>query len=160
MIHIEQYKDNYRQDMIDMILSIQNGEDHLGFTLEEQPDMGDVNSAFLANGGMFWMAFEDDKLIGTLGLAKKNDEVGVLKKFFVRKDKRGSGIGTDLYKTLLSYAAESGMTKIILDTPSICTGAHRFYERNGFRRIGREELPVHYEYPDRNCYLYMLEMGE
>lgn len=158
MIQIERYKDNYRQDMIDMILSIQNDENHLGFTLEEQPDMDDVNSAFLANGGMFWMAFEGEELIGTLGLAKKNEEVGVLKKFFVRKDKRGTGIGTTLYKTLLMFAEQVGMSKIILDTPSILTGAHKFYEKNGFRRIGREELPVHYEFPDRNCYLYMLEI--
>ena len=160
MIRIERYKDDYRQEMIDMILSIQNDENHLGFTLEEQPDMGDVESAFFAGGGMFWMAFEGTELVGTLGLAKKNEKVGVLKKFFIRKDKRGSGLSIELYDRLIAFAKEEKLSKIILDTPSILPRAHRFYERAGFRRITKEDLPVHYEFPDRDCYLYMLDLEE
>lgn len=122
--------------------------------------MGDVESAFFAGGGMFWLAVEGTELVGTLGLAKKNATVGVLKKFFIRKDKRGTGLSRELYDRLIAFAKAEGITKIILDTPSILTRAHRFYERAGFRRITREELPVHYEFPDRNCCLYMLNLDE
>lgn len=37
---------------------------------------------------------------------------------------------------------------------------HEFYERAGFKRISKEELPFEYDYPDRNSYLYLLEVEE
>ena len=47
---------------------------------------------------------------------------------------------------------------IILDTPSVAHASHRFYEKSGFCRIDKSELPVPYSYPDRKSILYMLEL--
>lgn len=158
MICIETYLDDYKQDIIDLILHIENDENKLDLTLEEQPDLSDIPTAFRNGGGEFWIALDNETLIGTIGLMKKNDKVAVLKKFFVRSDMRGTGISKKLYEAFLNYARENGICQIILDTPSVAERAHNFYERAGFRRITHEELPVHYEFPDRDCYLYLLNI--
>ena len=56
------------------------------------------------------------------------------------------------------FAQEKGVKHIILDTPSVAVVSHRFYERAGFKKISKDELPVDYTYPDRNSFLYMLDL--
>ena len=37
--------------------------------------------------------------------------------------------------------------EIILDTPKNTDRAHLFYEKAGFKKIEKEELPIEYDYP-------------
>lgn len=73
-------------------------------------------------------------------------------------DIRSQKIGLALYQELLQFAKAAGVLHIILDTPSVAHASHRFYEKAGFRRIDKSELPVLYSYPDRESILYMLEL--
>ncbi|MCM1165020.1 MAG: GNAT family N-acetyltransferase [Lachnospiraceae bacterium] len=150
------YSDEYRERVIAMILHIQNGEAGIGLPLEEQPDLLDVKRYYLDNGGRFWLAVEGGELVGTVALMNKGGGNGVLKKFFVRSDMRGKGLGLALYGELLKFARGSGFKRILLDTPSVAERSHRFYERAGFRRV--DEPPFEYDFPDRNSYLYLLEL--
>lgn len=152
------YQDRYWRKAIDLILGIQNEEAGIGLSLEEQPDLLDIPQSYQAPGGQFWLAIEDDAVVGTLALMNKGQGRGVLKKFFVRKDHRNKRVGYRLYQRLLEFAGEKGLTTILLDTPSVAEASHRFYERAGFRRIGKAELPFPYEYPDRDSYLYVLKL--
>ena len=47
---------------------------------------------------------------------------------------------------------------IILDTPSVAVKSHAFYDKSGFRRIIKAELPIEYHYPDRDSLLYMIDL--
>lgn len=46
----------------------------------------------------------------------------------------------------------------LLDTPAVAVASHRFYERAGFVRITKEQLPFPfpYQYPERDSWLYLL----
>lgn len=158
MYRIEPYSGQYDDQIIDLILGIQNDEAGIGLYLDEQPDLKNIQDAYQQDGGEFWLALEDDRVIGTIGLMLKGNECAVLKKFFVDKSYRSKKIGLAMYQRLLAFAEENGIKHIILDTPSIAVASHRFYERSGFRKITREELPVPYEYPDRQSILYMLDL--
>ena len=46
----------------------------------------------------------------------------------------------------------------LLDTPSVAHASHKFYERAGFHRIDTTDLPIAYSYPDRDSFLYMLDL--
>ena len=85
-------------------------------------------------------------IIGIVGLMIKDRHCAVLKKFFVKKEFRSQKVGLALYNELLSYAKNNGVRHILLDTPSVAHASHRFYEKAGFRKIGKEELPVPYSY--------------
>ncbi len=155
-VDIIEYDDKYKNEIIDLILNIQNKEAKINLSIEEQPDLLDIHSAYEKNGGKFWIAIENQQVIGTIALMRSKNNCGILKKFFVKAAYRGQKVGLTLYQTLLEYAKSKDLKYIILDTPSVAAVSHRFYEKSGFKRIKHDELPVFYEYPDRNSYLYLL----
>ena len=154
-IKIITYQEKYKQQIIELILHIQNEEAKINLSLEEQPDLLDIPVCYEKDGGEFWLAVENDTVIGTLALMSKGNGNAVLKKGFVRADYRNCGILGQLYETLLEFAKEKGITTFIFDTPSVATNCHHFFEKRGYRRITQEELPFEYEFPDRDSYIYM-----
>ncbi len=157
-MHIETYCGKYDEQIIELILDIQNNESKINLSLEEQPDLLDIKHSYQDAGGEFWLAMSDGKVIGTIGLMMKQNKCAIMKKFFVKKEFRSQKIGLALYNKLIQHAREKNIEHIILDTPSVAVVSHRFYEKAGFRVIQKQELPVPYSYPDRNCLLYMLDL--
>ncbi|MCM1114265.1 MAG: GNAT family N-acetyltransferase [Clostridium sp.] len=155
---ILKYDEKYKKQIIDLILDIQNNEAKISLSLEEQPDLKNIHNYYEKNGGEFWIAVENDEVIGTIALMNKGNGNSVLKKFFVRKDWRSKRIGLALYENLLSFAHQNNIKNILLDTPSVATASHRFYEKSGFERINKEQVPFDYDYPDRKSYLYLLKL--
>jgi salicylate hydroxylase len=51
-------------------------------------------------------------------------------------------------------------SQVLLDTPAVATRAQQFYRRAGFEQITREQLPVPYEYPDRDSLLFLLRLPD
>jgi len=45
----------------------------------------------------------------------------------------------------------------VLDTPSVATRSHAFYKRMGFKQISEADLPVQYDYPNRNSLFFRLD---
>lgn len=152
------YQDQYKQQIIDLILYIQNKEANIGLTIEEQPDLLDIPEYYEKNGGSFWIAIENDEVIGTIAFMNYSNGNAVLKKFFVRSDYRHKKIGYVLYQTAIDRLKLCNYKQVLLDTPSTAKDSHRFYERAGFKRIAKEELPFPYEYPDRNSYIFLLSL--
>ena len=153
---IVSYEDRYKEQVISLILGIQNEEAGIGLFIEEQPDLLDIQESYEKDGGHFWVSLDENgEVAGTIGLMKRKKGLGILKKFFVRKDCRSRKVGLRLYLTLLDFGKKAGISKLLLDTPSVAKASHRFYEENGFVRITKEELPIPYEFPDRDSYLYL-----
>ena len=98
--------------------------------------------------------------MGTIGLQLASAEVGVLKKFFVDAAFRGqqNGPAAQLYAALIGHAQASGVRTIVLDTPAVATRSHAFYTKAGFRQVDKADLPVQYDYPDRNSLLFRLDL--
>lgn len=158
---IQIYSDKYKEEVIDLILHTQNVEYGIDLQVDEQPDILDISSNYIECGGGFWIAINDsNKVIGCIGLQIKEDNVAVLKKFFVYSEYRGKehNVGRSLYEQLLKFAKEKGISKIILDTPSVATRSHAFYKKVGFLEISKKDLPIKYDYPDRNSLLFLLEI--
>ena len=157
-MRIESYSKKYDNEIISLILNIQNNEAGTSLSLQEQPDLLDIEQSYLQNGGKFWIALSGDEVIGTIGLMIKEQQCAIMKKFFVKKEFRSKKVGLALYNELLEYAKGTSVHHIILDTPSVAHASHRFYEKAGFCKINTEELPIPYSYPDRNSILYMLNL--
>lgn len=157
-MQIETYRRAYDDEIISLILSIQNDEAGIGLSIQEQPDLLDIEQYYQQAGGNFWVALSDGKVIGTIGLMLKDRHCAILKKFFVKKEFRSQKIGLALYETLLKHAIVAGVQYVILDTPSVAHDSHRFYEKVGFHIVRKDELPVPYSYPDRHSILYLLNL--
>lgn len=148
---IERYQGGRDREIADLVLSIQNDEAGIGLTLDDQPDLKNIVSAY-ATGG-FWIAVSGDRVIGCIGLLGFGRR-GVLKKLFVAASHRGRhGPAEVLLRAVLDRAGELGIESIVLDTPGAATRSHSFYARFGFVPVKFEEFPPGYSCPDRSSLL-------
>lgn len=69
-------------------------------------------------------------------------------------------LGRQLYALFLEFARIHGFSKVILDTPKNTDRAHLFYEKAGFKKIEKEELPVEYDYPYDDSDFFCLTLNE
>jgi N-acetylglutamate synthase-like GNAT family acetyltransferase len=146
---------------VGLILHIQNVEAKLAIALEDQPDLLDIERNYVQTGGGFWVALDaNGNVVGTIGLQLKTAQIAVMKKFFVAAAWRGAGKGcaSRLFDALRAHAEQRGIATIVLDTPSISTRSHQFYRRQGFQQITAAELPVQYDYPERDSLLFRLDL--
>lgn len=158
---IKPYIPKYRNQVIALILYLQNYDNQVDLSLEEQPDMADIPAHYLNGQGGFWLAINDqDTVVGTIGLLVENNQYGVLKKFFVHQDYRGTAAGVSyrLFATLIATANQRNLQHILLDTPAACHRAHHFYRKHGFTEIPRAAVPVRYDFPDRESIFFVKDL--
>ena len=159
-MEITSFTDGFQKSVVKLVLKIQNEEAKINLPLSEQLDLNNIKSAYQDSGGGFWIALNEvNEVVGTIGLMNMKNGYGILKKFFVRQDYRKQKLGWKLYRQMLQFAFENNYTTLILDSPSIAAASHRFYEKNGFQRIEKKDLPIKYTYPDRDCLLYIKELS-
>ena len=143
-VYIEIYTDEHKNDVADLILNIQNREFGIPITLELQPDLNKIPEYYQTKNGNFWIAKIHDEVVGTISLLDIGNYKGALRKMFVNKDYRGKeyGVGQKLLNTLVDWSKHRGVTEIFLGTTEKFIAAQRFYEKNGFMEIERQQLPV------------------
>ena len=84
----------------------------------------------------FFVAFDDDgAALGCGGLRQLNEHEAEVKRMFVRKESRGSGVSTGILSRLEQYGREAGWRRLLLETGNGQPDAIRFYTREGYERI-------------------------
>lgn len=161
MIEICEYTDRYQNAVIQMILQIQQEEYNLPITADDQPDLSNIETFYQQNQGNFWVALDNGVVVGTIAVKNISNQNAVLRKMFVKKEYRGAGKGVSkrLLVQLLDWASDKGFNKIFLGTTPQFVAAHRFYEKNGFKEIDEQDLPVNFPIMevDKRFYCYSFE---
>lgn len=136
----------YSAQIIDLILPIQQVENNIPVTLQDQPDLLDIERFYQAGGGQFWGALREKQLLGTIALISIGHNAGAVRKMFVKKEYRGKelAIAQQLLDTLIAYCRQQGIRDIYLGTVDVLKAAIRFYERNGFSIIKKTDLPSYF----------------
>ena len=91
--------------------------------------LGDRAAVFVANNG--------SAVAGFIAIAMRGDfieERAVVEALVVEASARNAGIGAQLLRVAESWAANAGATAILVRSNVIREDAHRFYEREGYRR--------------------------
>lgn len=138
-ISIEPYvHDKHHKQLVELVSSIQQQEFNVPVTYENQPDLANIKE-FYSN---FWVACYGNIVVGSIG-CKIYDNFAIIRKMFVHKDYRGKDLG--IAQRLLTFleleCIENKIDKIYFGTVDISKAAHRFYEKNYFVEITKQELP-------------------
>lgn len=143
MIEIRPFTDSFQDQLVKLILDIQQLEFNVPITAADQPDLFMIDDFYRKNGGEFWVAVSDEKVVGSIALIKIGNRSGVIRKMFVAKEFRGKdfGIAQNLFEILILYCKEREVDSLYLGTINRLEAALRFYERNGFEIISKESLP-------------------
>lgn len=85
----------------------------------------------------FFVATEDDKVIGAIGLELYGD-CGLLRSMVVDKEHRNKNIASGLVQWLENDVESKGINCIYLLTET----APQYFERKGYQKITRNEVPT------------------
>ena len=103
MYVIKKYEESYKEQLIGFITEIL--VDEFGFEQFREPLK---NVEFCDNKNKFnWIALDEkNNIIGTITLEKKDEIEAGLRKFYVKKEYRGSGLSKELFNSLLDFAKD------------------------------------------------------
>ena len=160
MLSIHLYEDSNKEAVIDLALHCQNDGSRPLVGIEDQPDLSDIEKYYFSPGGCFWVAEDNEKLAGSIGLMNCGNGIGILKKFFVYEKYRGAPVhlGQKLYKESLSFARRNNFKTLFLDTPKNTDRAHKFYNTAGWKKISEENLPFQFEHPYQDSDFFQLDI--
>lgn len=159
-LQIQSLDNSHSEQAIDLILTIQQKEFNVPITIEDQPDLMQIESFYHEAGGNFWGAFIDGELVGSIALVKFDEREGAIRKMFVKKEFRGKelNIAQILLEILISFCREKEIDDLYLGTVSVLKAAQRFYERNNFIKIKKEKLPIRFPLMSADDIFYHLHI--
>lgn len=143
MITIQPFENQDTEQIVNLILNIQQNEFQVPITINEQQDLLDISNFYQQKKGNFWVAKHENEVVGTIALIDCGENIGAIRKMFVKKEFRGKehGIAQKLLDILVESAQENQITNVYLGTLERLQAAIRFYERNGFTLIEKRNLP-------------------
>jgi ribosomal protein S18 acetylase RimI-like enzyme len=126
----DQLRENYQLDSVSKI----------GQTIPEYVDahLEDLTS-LKPPDGVIYLLVDDGDVAGMGAIRKLSDEVGEIKRMYIRPLYRGRGYGKQMLDKLLEVGREFGCSSFLLETSKFMTVAQHIYKSAGF--IEREEYP-------------------
>ncbi len=101
-----------------------------------------IIDVYKLEGNQFWVAMNQDKVIGSIGVIRLTEGNLVLKSMFVDRGFRGQGASSLLLNHVISWGTGNNCKHIFLGTMSQFTAAQKFYEKNAFVQCGPADLPA------------------
>lgn len=115
-------------------------------TMLEEDMLGLDN--FFPPGGRLLVAEMEGKIAGLGCLRHIKDDIGEIKRMYVRPEYRRMGIGNSVLEQLLLAAARIGYCRIRLDSARFMEAAHALYRSKGFQEIEpypESEIPAEFQ---------------
>ena len=140
MVSIVIYQDKYLEDF--KRLNMEWLEKH---HLTEPYDLEILNNPrgkIIDKGGCIFIAVENNKVIGTAGLAKSSDTEYELVKIAVDPAARGKGVGKLLLTHCIEVARQLKAEKLMLFSNSQLQTALNLYKQFGFVHIAVNDSPM------------------
>jgi GNAT superfamily N-acetyltransferase len=140
---IRTYRITDKSAVLDLILHIQGVEFGVAITGADQPDLNNIPKVYQTGNGNFWVATAQKQVVGSIALLDIGHQQVALRKMFVAEAYRGSdkGVAKKLLNESHQWARQQGVTDIYLGTIDVYRAAMRFYEKNGYSKVDKMDLP-------------------
>ena len=82
----------------------------------------------------YWVAVNNGKIVGSVGILVVENDFGVLKKMMIKKEFRGKGLGISktLLETVTEWCKKNRIPKLYLRTMNQFKAAQSFYKKKQF----------------------------
>jgi N-acetylglutamate synthase-like GNAT family acetyltransferase len=142
-IRIEEYQPEFQPSIDEMMVNIQK-EFNEEITSKHSTVLKDV---YQLPRQKYWVAFHEQTVIGTIGMVLHCENSAVVKRMMVSPQHRGNKFPTAkvLLETGFDWAKKHGVKSVYLGTMKQFVGAQKFYMKNGFVEIRKDELPADYD---------------
>ncbi|WAL58672.1 GNAT family N-acetyltransferase [Thermocoleostomius sinensis] len=106
-------------------------------------DVWQVEAAYWATGGEFWVVEEGGQIVGTAGYypVSRGANAVEIRKMYLLPTARGQGLGRFLLQTLETAIAARGFKQIWIETATALKEAIYLYERSGYQPATGVETP-------------------
>jgi N-acetylglutamate synthase-like GNAT family acetyltransferase len=139
MIVIRPYEEKYQQDFKRLNLEYLD-KYHLTET-HDLEILDNPEEKVIAGGGCIFLAMDEERVVGTVGLAKEKEGIFELVKMVVEPAWQGRGISKLLLESCLEEAKKLKAEKIILFSNHQLLIALKLYEKYGFRHVKVMDSP-------------------
>ena len=123
----------------------------IGRPYKERLDVSNIMDYYFRNHGFFWLAIDvkNTKVIGTIALENRDNQYGILKRFYVDEEYQNNGVGSKLYEIFYNYVeTKTKINKIYLTCGKVLKKAHHFYISKGFIYQNTLDIEMHYAKDD------------
>jgi ribosomal protein S18 acetylase RimI-like enzyme len=103
-------------------------------------DLHHVEETYLSDGGEFLVGILDGRVVAMGALKKTSDQRAEVKRMRVHPSVQRRGYGQRILSALEDRARALGYRTLHLDTTTRQQAARRFYETNGYVKVGRKEV--------------------
>jgi N-acetylglutamate synthase-like GNAT family acetyltransferase len=160
-IVINPYSDLYKDQVIQLYLDIQNKEFSLPITIKDRPDLLQIPNVYQTSDSNFWVALDNNRVVGTIALLVIGNQQCALKYMYVDKNYRGKekGVAKALLNQIMTWCVIKELREIYLFTNVVFLAAHRFYEKHGFTEIQQSDLPEAFPVLKIQARFYMYRFG-
>lgn len=130
-LKIVEYEDKYEKRIKEFIKEVTIGE--FGFEEWKEYIENKDYEPYNKYGSKFVIVLNsENRIIGTCGGLKQNEDTIKLNGFYVLQEYRKNGIGKKMYELILEYAKKCKYRNVILTTNNKFDVAIHFYEKRGF----------------------------
>ncbi len=123
------------------------------------PQSKTITEVLLLSTDKYWVAYTNDKVVGTIGFSKLKDNNIVLKRMFLSKEFRGQGVAKMLLDKLINFAIDNNVSNIYLGTMTQFKAAQKFYEKYNFTKIPQTVLPIDFTINPVDTIFYRRELN-
>jgi putative acetyltransferase len=112
-------------------------EDYISTAISgELKQLPDIFSATKRNA--FWVVESERQIVGMFGLESRSPERTELRRMYLDRGYRGSGIAQRMLRIAQARARELGFATMILSTAEVQKAAIAFYHKTGYRLVRTE----------------------
>lgn len=117
------------KDLIARILKEEFPKESMAFPID---DLNEINRSYGKLGEAFFIASENNSVIGTVAIKQEDERTALLRRLFVDASYRRKKIGSQLIERAIDFCREVGYEELIFKTTSTMSHAIKLCEAKGF----------------------------
>jgi len=139
-VTIRKFKQEDGQAVQRLIAGIMDQEFPLSKAAYPMEDLLDIPRVYGNPGEAFFVATNQDCVIGTVAIKREDDRMALLRRIFVDPSHRKQRIGAALVDHAIKFCRENGYQEIVFRTSTKMDAAIRLCEKKGFQQRAKLEV--------------------